>query len=443
MPGKPFPVCCQKPTISCERLAGLFHYEITGAVSAWITETCFDENGDPVVTQHQLTLDSSGAASGDFTTTDNCDYCVYAENSSGLVSCCDACEVDPVCSISAALAPSDCGTDMVVINWSYDAQGGPAIDEALINGLVSVLGNPDADSGTLTTSLGSLGISVTTSGAYTFELKVKSLCGQSTSVASLFLNCMDTKSQLRASVDIDDMDFACEYNLPTTDPEYREYIFGGSSDFVVEHYQVHNTTSGMSALNGTYFFERDPANFCLAETDRHIGSVTIDESYTAVCIQSPYVYQGELYWNVITYNGDHSATYDAYLGRFGLKFVRASFTPLAHTAVYRTYRRTYIPGETPYPWDYHGLPLDSEFESEPSGAFSFHMGNGQPQLIFSFGPVAECKAPGSFEVQWQHRTFPVTNVNFGCPADVARCNESNCKVLPFYALLGTVQSEWI
>ena len=77
MPGKPYPLCCQKPTVSCQRVGAsgeapaAFHYDITGAVSAWISETCFDEQGQPIVTQHPLTLSGSGAASGDFPTTDN------------------------------------------------------------------------------------------------------------------------------------------------------------------------------------------------------------------------------------------------------------------------------------------------------------------------------------------------------------------------------------
>lgn len=350
MPGCPFPMCCSKPTIHCERIAGnlsvpgTFHYEVTGAEAAWITETCFDESDTEVVTVHPLDLDESGSANGDFATTANCDYCVYAENESGIVSCCDECTTDPVCSLSASLAPSDCGTDIVVINWSYSAQGGPPIDQALINGSISVLGNPAANSGTLTTTLASLGVNVTSSGLYQFELVVKSVCGQSSCAASIFINCMDTKSQLRASVDLAELDFDCQFDLPTTDPEYRDYVFGGSSDFFVEHYQVHSTTSGMSALNGTYFFERDPANNCLAETDRYIGTVTVYETYTAVCIQSPYFSEGEVYWNVTTYEGDHSATYDAYLGRGGLKFVRNSFTPLAHAAIYRRYKIAWFPG---------------------------------------------------------------------------------------------------
>jgi hypothetical protein len=348
-----------------------------------------------------------------------------------------------VCSISAALATSACGTDIVVINWSYRAQGGPPIDQALINGAISVLGNPAADSGTLTTTLASLGVNVTSSGSYEFELVVNSVCGQSSCAARMFINCMDTKSQLRASVDLAELNFQCEFNLPTTDPEYRDYVFGGSSDFFVEHYQVHSTTSGMSALNGTYFFERDPANNCLAETDRYIGTVTVNETYTAVCIQSPYFSEGEVYWNVTTYEGDHSATYDAYLGRGGLKFVRTSFTPLAHAAIYRRYKTAWFPGYAPYPWDYHGLPVVYELVSEPYGLFAFHIGLGQPQLVFTFGPVANCAAPGASNITWPHRTFPVANVNFGCPADIARCNESNCRVGLQHDLLGTVEWEWI
>jgi hypothetical protein len=220
MAGKPFPLFCSKPTIHCERMASgppapaTFHYEVTGAESAWITETCFDESDTELVTQHPLQLDESGSASGDFPTTANCDYCVYAENENGIVSCCDDCAVDPVCSISAALAASDCGTDSVVINWSYDSQGGPPIDQALINGAASVLGNPSADSGSLTTTLDSLGIHVSGSAFYELELVVSSACGQSRCVANLFINCMDTKSQLRASVDLRSSIFSASLICP-------------------------------------------------------------------------------------------------------------------------------------------------------------------------------------------------------------------------------------
>jgi hypothetical protein len=448
MAGKPFPMFCSKPTIHCERISSgppapaAFHYEVTGAESAWITETCFDENETELVTQHPLELDESGRASGDFPTTANCDYCVYAENENGIVSCCDDCAIDPVCSISAALAVSDCGSDAVVINWSYDSQGGPPIDQALINGAASVLGNPSADSGSLTTTLASLGINVSGSAFYELELVVSSACGQSRCVANLFINCMDTKSQLRASVDLDELDFQCQFDLPTTDPEYRVYEFGGFSHYV-EHYQVHATTAGMSALNGTYFFERDPNNNCLAETDRLIGSVTVHETYTAICTQRPYVHEGEFYWNVITYEGDNSATYDVLLGRGGLKFVRSSFTPSGHAAVFRTYKTAWSSENIPYPWDYHGLPVDYEAVSDPSGFNAFHIGLGQPQLNFAFAAVANCAAPGITNVTWPHRTFPVANVNFGCPADIARCNESNCRVGLQHDLLGTVEWQWI
>lgn len=313
---------CEAPIVTCHKndsyYGGSFDYSVTNADFAWISESC-----EGVVTTHEITL-SGGNASGTFSTSDGCTYCVVARKGSCESTCCDDCDT-PECSLSVTRSASG---DMLV-NWSYRAWpigyvGNDEIVSASVGG-VSVFGDPLNDSGVLSIDPLLLSYETRVVSGVTYHdlvLTVTNSCGKVVRCV-VVVPCCWLKTQLRITISgIADVNF----DVSATESGAGRPI--GSQHF---QRQIRHrlTTSGLTAINGTILYDLSkntsltsvsPPGSCQVEAYpvgdyfHFVGSITIDEKVDASGVftnfgagVTPYIYTRYMQATADVYWGFHPA----------------------------------------------------------------------------------------------------------------------------------------
>jgi len=270
------PSPCTKPIVTCRRTGGphgaeKFFYTIENADEAFVEETCRTPYGGTTSVQHPITL-TNGDATGEYYTQPNCDYCIIARNECGNSLCCDKCTT-PSCSIAAVASsggfPAINSDGSITFRWVYsgDLFNDP-VSFAEING-VSVLGRPFFETGIITIAKVDLPVDST------LQFVVRTDCGKQ-SICEIQLPCCFNKTQLRLSI-----------------TGVADFVKSCSATNVVSGFNTLNSylrttsSSGFSALNGTFLFDNEVQHGrCLlpnfmnpgfSANRKNLGTVTITE----------------------------------------------------------------------------------------------------------------------------------------------------------------------
>lgn len=252
--------------------------------------------------------------------------------------------------------------------------------------------------------------------------------------------CCDMVTDLSIVLSLTDNNYNCTFNLPADATSQNDYEWGASSSNWNEYFNVVATTTGLAGLNGTWLYSNYGApGECTAAQHNYIGSITVNEAYTAIVVQL-FIFGIYWWWQVSTYTGTSLvATYDAYLGSDGLWIERQSYTGAGgHTGTQSFYKRVAVPFEPrPNVLEYHSLPLDSG----PNPITGLYDAANPPQEFIAFQQIASCGAPLVQNITWPTRTF--STINQGCQADLDLCEVSNCRSVPQLPVIGTMTSDWV